>query len=194
MTSCGVHRHVQLVSQRARRLVRLLYRQFYQYADTNNMKHLYLLLIRPHLEYACTVWDSFLQKDIQLLEKVQTFAAKVCTKQWNWSYEELLHTLQLLSLQVRRKRMKLILLYKYINNMAYFSEPPLVQHQMYYSTRASHSHHLHYLIVGIPANTFLLFFLQSVRMWNELPASLPCCNSISTFERCLCKRFVIGYA
>ena len=33
------------------------------------MKHLYLLLIRPHLEYACTVWDPFLQKYIQLLEK-----------------------------------------------------------------------------------------------------------------------------
>ena len=147
-------RHVQLVSQRARRLVGLLYRQFYQYADTNTMKqyadtntmkHLCLLLIRPHLEYACTVWDPFLQKHIQLLEKVQKFAAKVCTKQWHWSYEELLHTLQLPSLQVRRKRMKLVLLYKYINNMAYFTEPTLVQRQLYYSTRASHSHHLHYL-------------------------------------------------
>ena len=185
-------RHVQLVSQRVRRLVGLLYRQFYQYADTNTVKHLYLLLIRPHLEYACTVWDPFLQKDIQLLEKVQTFAEKVCTKQWNWSYEELLHTLQLPSLQVRRKRMKLVLLYKYTNNMAYFSEPPLVQHQLYYSTPASHSHHLHYLSVHT-CRYLSSFFPQSVRMWNELPASLPCCNSISTFKRCLCKHFVIGY-
>ena len=48
-------RHVQLVSQRARGRFGLLYRQFYQYADTNTMKHLYLLLIRPHLEYVCTV-------------------------------------------------------------------------------------------------------------------------------------------
>ena len=104
--------HVRLVSQRARQLVGLLYRQFYQYADTNTIKHLYLLLIRPRLEYACTVWDPFLQKDIQLLEEVQKFGAKVCkAKQWNWSYEELLHTLQLPSLQVRRKRMKLVLLY-----------------------------------------------------------------------------------
>ena len=117
----------------------------------------------------------FLAKDIQLLEKVQTFAAKVCTKQWNWSYEELLHTLQLPSLQVRRKRMKLVLLYKYINNMAYFSEPPIVQ---CYSTRASHSHHLHYLS-GHTCQYLSSFFPQSVRMWNELPASLPCCNSIS---------------
>ena len=37
----------------------------------------------------------FFAKDIQLLEKVQKCAAKVCTKQWNWSYEELLHTIQL---------------------------------------------------------------------------------------------------
>ena len=32
--------------------------------------------------------------------------------------------------------------YKYINNMAQFSEPPLVQHQLCYLTRALHSCHL----------------------------------------------------
>ena len=167
-------RHVQTVSQKASRwLVGLLYRQFYPYADTNTMKHLYLMLIRPHLEYASTVWDPFLQKDIQLLEKVQKYAAKVCTKQWNWSYEELLHTLLLPTLQVRHKIMKLILLYKYINNLAYFSEPPLVQRQLCYLTRASHSCHLQYLN-GHTCQYIFSFFPHSVRMWNELPASLPC--------------------
>jgi len=80
-----------------------------------------------------------------------------------------------------------------LTTWAYFSEPPLVQHQVYYSTRASHSRHLHYLS-GHTCQYLSSFFPQSVRMWNELPASLPCCNSISTFKCCLCKHFVIGYA
>ena len=43
-------------------------------------------------------------------------------------------------------------------------------------------HHIaiiYIILVGI------LYFPQSVRMWNELPASLPCCHYISTFKRCL---------
>ena len=113
---------------------------------------------------------------------------KVCTKQWNWSYEELLHTLLLPTLQMRCKIMKLLLLYKYVNNLAYFSEPPLVQRQLCYLTRASHSCHLQYLN-GHTCQYLFSFFPHSVRMWNELPGSLPCCNSVSTFQHCLCKHF-----
>ena len=89
-------RHVQLVSQRARRLVGLLYRQFYQYADTNTMKHLYLLLIHPHLEYACTVWDPFLQKIFSCWRNLRqkyaqsngTGAMKSCCILYNYLHSE----------------------------------------------------------------------------------------------------------
>ena len=128
-----------------------------------------LWLIRPHLEYACTVWDPFLQKDIQLLEKVQKFAAKVCTKQWHWSYQELLHTVQLPSLQVRRKRIELVLLYKYISNMAYFTE----HHLCNVNCTIQLVHHIAIIciiLVGILANTSLPFFPnQYVCGMNYLP-------------------------
>ncbi len=32
---------------------------------------LYKFLIRPHLEYACAIWDPHLGKDIQAIENVQ---------------------------------------------------------------------------------------------------------------------------
>ena len=70
--------HVHTVSQRARGLVGLLYRQFYQYADTNTMKHLYISLANLSTFEVCMhCVGSFLAKDIQLLEKVQNFAANV---------------------------------------------------------------------------------------------------------------------
>ena len=73
----------------------MLYRQFYQDADTT-LKQLYVCNIRPHLEYACQVWDPYLKRDIDLLESVQKFALRVCSKQWNASYLALCNTLPLL--------------------------------------------------------------------------------------------------
>ena len=49
----------------------MLYRQFYQDADTSTLKQLYVYNITPHLENACLVWDPYLQKDIDMLEPVQ---------------------------------------------------------------------------------------------------------------------------
>ena len=52
--------------------------------------HIYITCIRPHLEYACQLWDPYTNKDAQLLEDVQKFACKVCLKQWNLDYHSML--------------------------------------------------------------------------------------------------------
>ena len=47
--------------------------------SSNVANLLYKSVIRPHLEYACQVWDPHLLKDyIQLLEGTQKFVLKVC--------------------------------------------------------------------------------------------------------------------
>ena len=62
------------ISVPARRLVGLLFRQFYHYAESSTIMTLYLTLIRPNLEYASVVWDPHLIKDRNVLEDVQKFA------------------------------------------------------------------------------------------------------------------------
>ena len=44
--------HIQSICNKSRRLVGLLYRQFYPNADTDTLRQFYLSCIRPHLEYA----------------------------------------------------------------------------------------------------------------------------------------------
>ena len=65
--------HIKGICSKARRLVGLLFRQFYHYAEPSTIKTLDLTLIRPNLEYASTIWDPYLIKDRKLLEDVQKF-------------------------------------------------------------------------------------------------------------------------
>ena len=66
--------------QGKKKVIGLIYRQYYQHSSTDTLKQLYISSARPHLEYAAAVWDPHLQKDINKLKKVQTFALRMCTK------------------------------------------------------------------------------------------------------------------
>ena len=83
-------RDVTEICSNARRVVGLIYRQYYQYSTPETLNQLYVSLGRPHLEYAAPVWDPHLQKDIDKLEKVQKFALRMCTKNWIAGYDDLL--------------------------------------------------------------------------------------------------------
>ena len=55
---------------KARKLVGMLIRQFYNYTDQQTIKTLYLSIVRIHLGYACQVWDVYLEKDKNNSSKV----------------------------------------------------------------------------------------------------------------------------
>ena len=93
--------HIQSISSKAKRLLGVLYRQFYRYSSSSTLTTLYKSLIQPHLEYTSPVWNPYLDKDIKLLESVQKMALKICTGNWSSSYEENLTTVSLTSLAQR---------------------------------------------------------------------------------------------
>ena len=100
----------------------LLYRHFYGYADDNTLKQLYLSLVRPHLDYACQIWDPHLAKDKVKLENVQKFACKLASHQWDAGYQELLELFELPTLEERRLELKMGLLLKILHELCYFPE------------------------------------------------------------------------
>jgi len=55
--------HVENICSKARKLVGLLHRQFYNKASSDALIKLYTAVIRPQLEYAAEVWDPHLQKN-----------------------------------------------------------------------------------------------------------------------------------
>ena len=87
----------------------MLYRQFYSWADTSTMLRIYVTCIHPHLEYEYQLWDPYTTKGIiQSLELVQKFACKVCLKQWDMNYENMLEQLNHNTFNTTSKAYKII--------------------------------------------------------------------------------------
>ena len=117
----------------------MLYRQFYRWSSPTALSSLYVSLVRPHLEHAAPAWNPYLIKDINSLESVQKFALKVCLKQWDTPYHQLLSQACLPDLSTRRKHLSLCYFYKLINGVHLYHDLPLVPHTSQYALRNNHS-------------------------------------------------------
>ena len=174
-------RHINIITSRARRLVGLLFRQFYSCTDSYTLSKLYTTMVRPHLEYACEVWDQRLGKDSKLIERVQSFATKVCLKKWNSSYPDMLDTLNLLSLSKRRKWAKLSTLYKIVHGYTDYPSPPLIPRTQFHSSRYVHDFSFVQPFART-SQTLFSFFPHTLSLWNNLPYSIVSCRSPSVFK------------
>ena len=173
--------HIEKVVTKIRRMIGMLYRQFYQWSDPEALIRLYISLIRPHLEYAAPVWSPEHMKDINKLENVQKFALRVCTKQWNSPYEDLIDMCHLPELRTRRNHLSLGLLHKIINEECILPNAPLTPYSSTYFTRshAGSTFALPYACTNVLHN---LFFHRTISLWNALPPDVSTITSIPSFK------------
>ena len=78
----------------------------------------YVTIVRPNLEYATAVWDPYRQEQIDSVETVQRRAARFIRRDYNRtsSVTEMLQSLDLDSLEDRRKAHRLNIFYLAVNN------------------------------------------------------------------------------
>ena len=108
--------HIQSAVSKANREIGII-RNSFKSLDLISLRLLYCSLVRPHLDYAVSVWNPYFKKDINLLEGVQRRATKLTKELKNLPYEERLRKLELTTLEKRRERGDLIQMYKIINGL-----------------------------------------------------------------------------
>ena len=130
-------------------------------------------LVRPTVEYASSVWDPHLQKDINKLEMIQRRSARYVTNRYHntSSVETKLQKLQWPTLEERRKKARLILLYKVANGEVKID----AGNKLIPPDRLSR--HTNAQSFQIPScNTSIRkesFYPKTIRDWNNLHAQWP---------------------
>ena len=171
--------HIQQICMKARKILGLLYRNLAKYAsESSTILKMYKALVRPHLEYAAQVWSPYTVKDVQILEKVQKFALRICSRNYHLCYEELLEVFNIPSLEHRRLYLSLCTFYNIIHNLVFFPSQflPIVS-----NTRTNRTS-----IYRTPfARTSALqhsFMYTVTSLWNHLPHDATTSTSLNMFK------------
>ena len=94
--------------------------------DENMVSKLITSLICPKLEYAATVWSPGTRKHIRKLERIQRAATKIPLSLRELSYEERLERLGLTTLEQRRERGDLIMVYRIMKGVVHLDREDLI--------------------------------------------------------------------
>ena len=147
------------------------------------MSKLYIVFIRPTLEYASTVWDGCSAHDIEKLEKVQLSAARIVTGLPIFASRESLYTeTGWQTLQNRRYAAKMTTMFKIYNGYAppYLNDiiPDKHENVSSYNTRNKNK----YFIPRCRLELFKKSFVpDSIRLWNLLKEEAREAISIKSF-------------
>ncbi len=151
---------------------------------------LYTSLVRPHLEYAVQFWSPHHAKDIAKLEGVQRRATKMIPSLRNKTYEERLSTLNMLSLEKRRLRGKLIECFK-ILSLNDFTNVHRSKLFLIDETLRTRNNGIKLKCKQVNSDSTKIFFTNVVvQEWNKLPPSVVQCNTIESFKNKLDRHFL----
>ena len=89
----------------------------FTYFEAETVRLLYVALVRPHLEFAISVWNPYFRKDMDKLKKHMHKATRLVPILRNKLYNFRLSQLNLTSLETKRQRGDLIQFYKILNKL-----------------------------------------------------------------------------
>ena len=152
-------------------------------AKVETKTNAYKTIVRPHLEYCCTVWDPHHQDNIQKVEMVQRRAARYVSNRYHntSSVTSMLDDLGWETLQSRRTKARLKMFFKIENHLVDLKMEDFAERGSS-TTRANHSRK--YIQMSCKKQYFQnSFFPLTVANWNALPAIVAEAPSLVSFKR-----------
>ena len=164
-------------------------------APTRSKITAYFTLVRAGLEYAAPVWDPYLRKDIDSIERIQRQAARWVKSQYSYttSVTSLLKDLRWTPLADRRTNQKLCLLHKIHTGSVNLKFEDFGVSYARRSTRAGslfteEGEVISYKLERPRANKTPLqksTIISSIPHWNRLPGAILAKSTTSTFRGAL---------
>ena len=179
------HSYIHKIRSKSNTLSHIILRTF---SPSNHqlLVNLFKIYVRPTLEYNTCSWSPYSGSDIKAVESVQRiFTRKVCQRA-NISYRDYndrLNQLNLQSLQTRRTKNDLVMLYKIIYNIVdmdysdYFEISTFGGHNL-----RRHSLYLNRKITPKSPCRQHFFTLRVIKHWNNLPDSTITSPSLPIFK------------
>ena len=171
--------HIKGITNSANRMLGLIRRNL-RSSSRKLRQQAYFTLVRPHLEYCCTVWNPFTTKDIMRVENIQSRAARFVLN--NYSVTTMIRHLEWSSLEQRRKKASLLMMYKIHHGLIAINPD---NYLIAMPPSATRSYHLSKFQL-IPARIQIYknsFFPRTVTWWNSLPDNILTLPTMEVFKR-----------
>ena len=181
---CKWTKHIDVLIERTSKQLNILRKLKYR-LKRDYLEKIYLVFIRPILEYASEIWDNYGQTNCNHLEKIQVEAARIVTGLSIYaSFDSIYKETWWETLSTRRKVKKnLLLFYKIVNKEApdylYELVPPLVAANVNYNLRNRHNIHVPFNRLTVYQNSY---FPCTIQAWNSLDLTIRNLPTFSSFK------------
>ena len=173
--------HINNIASKAKQTCAWILSVFYT-RDRHTMLFLFNSLVRPKLEYCDALWNPYLTKHITRIEGVQRFFTSKISGMQDMNYWERLRDLNIISLQRRRERNIILLLWKMKNQII----PNCFKIEFRENKRAGGIKAILKPLSKIKGRVQTVydasFPIVSAKLWNTLPGKLTLLQSLSSFK------------
>ena len=185
--------HIDSLSQKGNRLLGFLRRNL-KIGSKYVKEQAYKMLVRPSLEYACTVWDPHSETECYKIEKIQRRAARwVLSRHRNTSsVGDMLDILNWPTLEDRRKGARLKMLYKTLDKSVAMNFGDDLQYNPQRPRRTvSKLPNERQLVRHFSRCDYrtMAFLPRTIRDWNSLDQELVAAPSLDAFSSRLARLY-----
>ena len=180
-------KHYRLIANKAHHRASLILRTF-KSRDRYLLFKAFTVYVRPLLEYCSPVWAPVYKTDIDIIERVQRRCTKRLFGLSSLSYVERLSVLGAETLELRRLKFDLLMMFKIIHNFVSIDFGEFFALNNYNHTRG----HCFKLVKPLCNNNSrqFSFACRRIDVWNSLPAHVVSNTSVYSFKLGLkCQNF-----
>jgi len=180
-SNLGWEQHIDKITKKANNMLGFLKRNL-RNTSCETKTNAYISLVRSNIEYCCTVWNPHRKNLVLKVEMVQRRAARFTTNRYHntSSVSDMLHNLHWETLETRRQKLQLTMLYKIIHQLVEIDPIPFLTQT---KPRPRSPHSTRFLPYSTSTDVMKFsFFPRCIPLWNNLPASVVEAHSLASFK------------